>query len=311
VGTKPDNLLLLDTASLYYRAFFGIPESLKAPNGLPVNAVRGLLDFISTLLEQYESSGIACCWDNDWRPTWRVDLIPSYKAHRVQASNDPELVGAEETPPMLEHQVPVIREVMGAFGLPVVGVDDFEADDVIGTLTASSTIPVNIVTGDRDLFQLVDDDRAVKVLYTVRGVKKHEVIDSAAVHDRYGIDPSTYVDFAVLRGDPSDGLPGIKGVGDKTAARLINQFGSLDEIINAANANDPVISATLALRLLDERPYLEAAKKVVAVDRAIGIEDLDLTTPRQPADATTLYGLADVWGLGSSVDRLVRVLANR
>lgn len=309
--SRPSNLLLLDTASLYFRAFYGIPETIKAPSGQPVNAVRGLLDFISTLVSQYHPTHLACCWDNDWRPAWRVDLVPSYKAHRVSGTSPSERRDSEETPPMLEHQIPVIHEVLSAFGFSIIGVDDFEADDVIGTLSTSSTMAANIVTGDRDLFQLIDDSRSIKVLYTARGVRKHEVIDSAEVSRRYGISAKQYADFAVLRGDPSDGLPGVKGVGDKTSARLLQQFESLDGILEAATNKAPGISAALAARLLDARPYLASASRVVAVSRNVPIGDVDLSIPIRPRDPELLDDLTRHWGLGSSAERLLGVLASQ
>jgi len=179
--------MLLDTASLYFRAYFGVPDSIKAPDGTPVNAVRGLLDFISRLVGDYRPSHLACCWDNDWRPQWRVDLLPSYKAHRVEAElATPSSGGAhfeEEVPDPLEVQIPMIVEVLEAFGIAIVGADGFEADDVIGTLATGAGMPVDVVTGDRDLFQLVDDDAEVRVLYTARGVGKHERVTNAVVRD--------------------------------------------------------------------------------------------------------------------------------
>ncbi|MGH3316172.1 MAG: 5'-3' exonuclease, partial [Nocardioidaceae bacterium] len=171
-------MLLLDTASLYFRAFYGVPDSVRAPDGTPVNAVRGLMDFITRLVNQYKPTHLACCWDNDWRPHWRVELLPTYKAHRVEYTVA-EGVDVEETPDPLEIQVPIIVDVLEALGVAVVGADGYEADDVIGTLAERAGAhgwATDIVTGDRDLFQLVDDARSVRVLYTARGVGKHEVL---------------------------------------------------------------------------------------------------------------------------------------
>ena len=166
--------MLLDTASLYFRAFFGVPDSVTAPNGMPVNAVRGLLEFINRLVDEYRPTHLACCWDNDWRPQWRVDLLPSYKAHRVVAPRPGDTPDIEEVPDPLEQQIPIIVATLEAFGIAIVGADHYEADDVIGTLATDAGMPVDIVTGDRDLFQLVDDEAEVRVLYTARGVGKHE-----------------------------------------------------------------------------------------------------------------------------------------
>ena len=167
--------MLLDTASMYFRAFFGVPE-INAPDGTPVNAVRGLMDFICRLVAEYRPTDLVCCWDNDWRPQWRVDLIPSYKAHRVveEVATAPDV---EEVPTRCEVQIPIILEVLDAFGIACIGADHYEADDVIGTLATGAGQPVDIVTGDRDLFQLVDDDADVRVLYIARGVGNHERVD--------------------------------------------------------------------------------------------------------------------------------------
>ena len=147
----PRPLLLLDTASLYFRAFFGVPESVKAPDGTPVNAVRGLLDMTARLITARRPGRLVACWDDDWRPAFRVAAIPSYKAHRLAAD------GGEEVPDALSVQIPVIVEVLAALGIARVGSPGFEADDVIGTLTAREVArppadrsPVEVVTGDRD-----------------------------------------------------------------------------------------------------------------------------------------------------------------
>src|SRR5215203_3030881 len=158
-----DRLMLLDTASLYFRAFYGVPDSLTRADGTPVNAVRGLLDMIARLVTEFEPTHLVACWDDDWRPQWRVDLIPSYKAHRVATESDAAGVpDVEETPDPLVAQIPMIREVLGLCGIPIVGVAAHEADDVIGTLASHASTPVDVVTGDRDLFQLVDDARGVR-----------------------------------------------------------------------------------------------------------------------------------------------------
>src|SRR3989440_3055653 len=225
-------LMLLDTASLYFRAYYGVPETLTAPDGTPVNAVRGLLDMIARLVRARRPAQLVACLDADWRPAFRVAAIPSYKAHRATPD------GGEEVPPALAAQVPVIEEVLGAAGVAMAGVPGYEADDVIGTLTARASCPVEIVTGDRDLFQLVDDERPVRVLYTQRGLTKLDVVDEAAVTARYHIPGRAYADYAVLRGDPSDGLPGVAGVGEKTAAALVRTFGTVEAMLAAIEAGD-------------------------------------------------------------------------
>lgn len=302
-------LLLLDTASLYFRAFFGVPDSVKAPDGTPVNAVRGLMDFISRLVGEYDPSHLACCWDEDWRPQWRVDLIPSYKAHRVEAVVPGPAPDVEEVPDPLETQIPIIIDVLTAFGIPIVGHPEMEADDVIGTLATDAGMPVDIVTGDRDLFQLVDDGQAVRVLYTARGVGKHERVDNAWVRAKYDIDARQYADFATLRGDSSDGLPGVAGVGDKTAATLLNRFGDMAGILAAAQDPDADLAPGPRSKIKAAADYLAVAPRVVAVRRDLDLGSPDLTRPRTPQDHDAVIALDQRWGLGSSAVRLVEALA--
>ena len=302
-------LMLLDTASLYFRAFFGVPDTVQAPDGTPVNAVRGLLDFITRLVDEYRPTHLACCWDNDWRPKWRVELLPSYKAHRVEAVRPGDAPDIEEVPDPLEQQIPIIVATLEALGIAIVGADHYEADDVIGTLATDAGMPVDIVTGDRDLFQLVDDDAEVRVLYTARGVGKHERVDNAWVRERYGVDANQYAAFATLRGDSSDGLPGVAGVGDKTAATLLNRFGDIDSIIAAAMDPDGDMGPGPRGRIKAALDYLEVAPKVVAVARDIDLDDPDLTLPGSPADPEMLAAIAEQWGLNSPVRRLLETLA--
>ncbi len=277
---RPPRLLLLDTASLYFRAFYGVPDSLRSPDGRPVNAVRGLLDFIARLVEEYRPTHLACCWDNDWRPAWRVALLDSYKAHRVAAvaaAGIAEMArststGREEAPDGLAVQVPMIIDTLTALGLRIVGKDGYEADDVIGTLARTAGIPVDVVTGDRDLFQLVDDERDIRVLYIARGVGRHERVDDAWLRRRFGVPATGYRDFATLKGDPSDGLPGVAGVGEKTAADLVTRFGTIEGIVTAAAAARLApISPAVRARVAAAIDYLGVAPQVVGV-----VDDLDL-----------------------------------
>jgi 5'-3' exonuclease len=303
--------MLLDTASLYFRAFFGVPDSITAPDGTPVNAVRGLLDFIARLVEDYRPTHLACCWDDDWRPQWRVDLLPTYKAHRVERPRPGELPDVEEVPDPLEVQVPVIREVLAALGIAVVGAPQMEADDVIGTLATGAGMPVDIVTGDRDLFQLVDDRAGVRVLYTARGVGRHERITDEVVVGKYGVLPCQYADFATLRGDASDGLPGVAGIGEKTAASLLLAHGDLTGIIAAATDRESGMGPGPRGKITAALAYLEVAPTVVAVVRDLDLGEPDLTLPAAPADPDRLAELTERWGLGSSVTRVLAALGGQ
>ena len=307
--TAPRRLMLLDTASLYFRAYFGIPE-IKAPDGTNVNAVRGLLDFIARLVADYQPTDLVCCWDDDWRPQWRVDLLPTYKAHRVVTERQ-EQPDVEEVPDPLERQVPIIREVLAALGIPVVGAAEHEADDVIGTLATDAGMPVDIVTGDRDLFQLIDDDAEVRVLYTARGVGKHERVTDQVILDKYAVRAAQYADFAVLRGDTSDGLPGVAGVGEKTAATLLGRFGDVDAIVAAAQDPDSDLAPGPRRKIKDAAAYLEVAPTVVRVVRDLDVGEVDTTLPTTPVDHEQCLALAARWNLEGAMARLVTALSER
>ena len=296
--------MLLDTASLYFRAFHGVPDTVRSPDDKPVNAIRGLLDMIAKLVGEFEPTDLVACWDDAWRPRWRVELIPSYKAHRVERETDAGSV--EVVPELLTPQIPVIRELLNSLGIPVVGAADHEADDVIGTLASHSRMPVDVVTGDRDLIQLVNDARSVRVIYTGRGMSHLELLDDATVEAKYGVEPRQYVDFAVLRGDPSDGLPGVAGVGEKTAVSLLKEFGDLAGI--QAAAADPSVALAAAVRgkITAAHDYLAVAPKVVEV-----VRDLDLGEHGGlgPERSDALDKLDATWGLGSSLKRARAALA--
>ncbi|MFG2001378.1 5'-3' exonuclease H3TH domain-containing protein [Spirillospora sp. NPDC048911] len=301
-------LMLLDTPSLYFRAFFGVPESIKAPDGTPVNAVRGLIDMIARLVQDRSPDRLVCCMDADWRPAFRVEALPSYKAHRVAED------GGDQTPDPLEVQLPIIDAVLDAVGLARIGVAGYEADDVIGTLAVRGAErgPVDIVTGDRDLFQLVDERGPVLVLYTARGIRNLQIMGEKEVAEKYGIPGRGYGDYATLRGDPSDGLPGVPGIGDKTAAALITRFGSIDGVVAALEAGTVEgFPAGARKRLEGARDYLTAAETVVRVVCDIDspeLRDLDDTLPRTPRAPEALIELADRWGLESPVNRLLNAL---
>lgn len=302
-----DRLMLLDSASLYFRAFYGVPDTVRSPDGTPVNAVRGFLDIIAKLVTTYRPTDVVACWDDDWRPQWRVDLIPSYKAHRVAevVVSGPDV---EEVPDPLEVQVPVIREALDALGIAIVGAAEHEADDVIGTLATTAEMPVDVVTGDRDLFQLVDDDRGVRVIYTARGMSNLEVVTDDVVVAKYGVHGAQYADFAALRGDASDGLPGVAGIGEKSAATLLQAHGDLAGILAAADSGEGM-SAGVRAKLDAGRAYLAVAPTVVEVARGLEL-DVPPTRLRVPDAATraSADALADRWGLGGAMGRALDAL---
>lgn len=301
-------LMLLDSASLYFRAFYGVPARQTA-SGIPNNAVRGFMDMVATLIETYKPTDVVACWDNDWRPAFRVAAIPSYKAHRMTEGSD----GAEESPEELTPQVPIIRDVLAAAGIARLGVDGYEADDVIGTLAhcEAGAAPVDVVTGDRDLFQLVDDEMSVRVIYTASGgVRNPTIVDQSLLVSKYGVETGrVYADMAVMRGDASDGLPGVSGIGEKTAAALIAEFGSLAAIREAVANGDARLKGARRKRLEAASDYLDVAPRVVDVALDVPIpQGFSMTLPSSLADPAAYADLAAKYELGSSATRLARAL---
>jgi 5'-3' exonuclease len=296
--TRVGSLMLFDTASLYYRAFYGMPETVTAPDGTPVNAIRGLLDAMARLVKDYRPQRLVACLDADWRPAFRTDAIPEYKRHRAEPD------GSEQTPPGLALQIPLITQVLIAAGIAIAEHDGYEADDVIATLAATATQPVDVVTGDRDLFQLVDDKRQVRVLYTVKGLGRLEPMTELEVGKKYDIPGDKYADFAVLRGDPSDGLTGVPGIGEKTAAALIRSFGSLDSLKNALDKGHGGFPPGTRKKLEAGRAYLDIAPPVVrtAIDVPLAV-DIDGSLPATPPDGEVLTEIGAELGLGSSLTR--------
>jgi 5'-3' exonuclease len=242
--------LLIDTSSLTYRAFFALPASITDAEGNPVNAVRGYLDMVSTVLAEVRPDVVRHCWDDAEIPAGRLDAYPAYKAQRTAA---PDGIG---------WQFALLRRLLPAMGEVIVEAPGWEADDAIGTLAtaAGQGDRVVVLTGDRDLIQLVRDP-VVQVWFTVSGTKQLRRFDEAAVVEAYGIPAARYVDFAILRGDPSDGLPGVRGVGEKTARTLISRYPALPDLVADAGAQTPALAATLR----DAAGYVEAMQRVVPV----------------------------------------------
>ena len=218
--------MLIDSASLWYRAYYGMPDTLKAPDGTPVNAIRGFVDMMARLVTTYRPDRLVACLDGDWRPSWRVELFPEYKANRLEADGE-----VEEEPETLTPQIPILLDLLDLFGIAIVGVDDFEADDVMATYAEIEKGPIRIVTGDRDLFQVVDDTRDIKVVYLAKGISAHDLVDLKYVSNKYQIPGERYALFATFRGDPSDGLPGVRGIGEKGAALIANNFANVNEAL--------------------------------------------------------------------------------
>jgi 5'-3' exonuclease len=294
-------LMLVDAANLYFRAFYALPESITAPGGGPVNAIRGYLDMTAALIERRRPSRHVACLDVDWRPAFRVALVPSYKAHRVAKD------GSEQVPVTLAAQVPLLLEVLRALGLATAGAAGFEADDVIATLAVRDPEPVSVVSGDRDLLALATE--RITVLYTGHGIAKLEAMGPAEVHSRYGVPAQFYPDFAVLRGDPSDGLPGVPGVGARTAAALVGRFGAIESVVTAAEAGDTGFPAGARAKVLAAREYLLVAPAAVRGRTDVPIPQLDDALPQQPADSDGLAELAGLLGVETSIRRVRAAIA--
>ena len=296
----PGRLTLLDSPSLWYRAFHAVPASVVSPDGLPTGAVRGFLDLVSRIVRETRPTRLVATLDLDWRPAFRVAAVPSYKLHRTVGG------GAEDEPASLAPQVAVILELLAALGVPAVGAAGHEADDVIGTLATRSVGAVDIVSGDRDMFQLVRDDGPVRVLYAVEKMRPY---GEAEVAGKYGIPGRSYAEYAVLRGDPSDGLPGVKGVGDKTAAALVSRFGGVQGLLAALDAGQQDgFPAGARAKLEAARDYLAAAPAVTRVVRDLPLPELDDALPRAPRDPAALLALSDRWGLEAPLERFLKSL---
>lgn len=313
-ATPGGPLLLLDGASLWFRAFYAIPDKLTAEDGRSVNAVRGFTDMVASLVTRFGPSRLVVALDLDWRPRFRVELVPSYKAHRLAADGPP---GAEQVPDRLTPQVAMILEVLAAAGIATGGAAGLEADDVLGTLAhREREDEVVVVSGDRDLLQLVRDDPTppVRVFYAGRGLAKAELFGPAEVSAKYHVPQENagpaYADLATLRGDASDGLPGVAGIGEKSASTLISRFGSL-ESLRAAVA-DPATDLAPAARakLLAAADYLDAAAPVVRVvrDAEVELSRSDIL-PAEPVDPDRLRALGTAYNAESPVQRLVTALA--
>jgi 5'-3' exonuclease len=286
-------MLLLDAASLLYRAYHAVPE-MKLPDGTKIHAAHGFLGFVTRLLPDRKPSKFLIALDHDWRPAFRVEALPMYKTQRVAGPDDP--------PDDVGLQFPMILEIFDAIGLSYADAEGFEAEDVIASIAAKEAGPVEIVTGDRDLYALVRDPR-VKVLYTLRGVSELAEVTEGWIAQKYGIPGDRYLDFALMRGDPSDGLPGVAGIGEKTASGILRRYGSLEAAI-ASTDLDPSIRA----KLNRSADYLAAARRVVAPVADAPVRGGSGEIPTAPRDAALARELGARYGLAGAVDRLIAAL---
>ncbi|MGH2805813.1 MAG: 5'-3' exonuclease [Actinomycetota bacterium] len=292
--------LLVDAPSLFYRALFSTPDSITRPDGEPINAAYGFFRMLARLVADLDPDYIACASDDNWRPQWRVDLIPAYKNVRATPGSQQEAAEAR-----LATQVPILYSFLEMCDIAVFGHPDYEAEDVIGTLVQRAPGRVVIFSGDRDLFQLVREADVV-VLFPIRGVSKLDIVDEAYIEKRYAIPGTAYRDFAILRGDPSDGLPGVTGIGEKTAASLVARYGDIDAVLAAAERE----SATTALRKVRrEADYVRRAVQVVTIATDVDLDEGDATRPKDlPRDE--IIAAAEAVGLKSPITSLLDALTS-
>lgn len=299
------SLMLLDSASLWYRAYFGMPDTLVSPKGEPINAIRGFLDMSARLINIYKPNRIVACLEGDWRPSWRVDLFPGYKANRIDED------GEEAEPDTLSPQIPILLDVLDALGIATVGVDDYEADDVIATLSKNESGPIRIVTGDRDLFQLVDEKKDVKIVYLAKGLTNHDLVDHAWINNKYQIPGERYALFAMIRGDASDGLPGFKGIGEKGAAQIANLYPDLPAVINAAKNEDVNLKPALIRKIMESREYAKIAPTLVNCATDVPVPKVETSFTMDNVNIKELRKLQENHGLGASVDRFLAAIENK
>mgnify|MGYP006279089895 FL=1 len=300
--------LFFDSATLYYRAFFAVPDSVRNEHGEPSGAIRGFLDMVSTIINQFPANHIVFAWDMDWRPQWRVDLVPSYKTHRLEP--DSRLTGEdeEEVPDDLGPQITAIAQILDSIGAPRLGEPGFEADDILGSLVAQHDFECDVVTGDRDLFQLVSDAGGTRVISITKGVRNLEIVDDAYLIEKYGVAGHQYADFATLRGDASDGLPGVKGIGVKTAADLIATWGTIDHLLDAIEREDELIRPAVARKLLESHATIIPTRTVVQV-RTDATVTKKLSQPKTISNPKQLCELVEYWGVKRHVNQLLNALA--
>jgi 5'-3' exonuclease len=279
-----------------------MPDTLLSPSGEPINAIKGFLDMSARLINQYQPSRLVACLEGDWRPSWRVELFPGYKANRVDES------GEEEEPDTLGPQIPILLDILEAFGIPMLGVDDYEADDIMASFSVKERGPTFVATGDRDLFQLVDDKRRVKIVYLAKGVSNHDLVDRNWINNRYEIPGDRYALFAMVRGDASDGLPGVRGIGEKGAAIIANHFLSIEEALVAAHAGDERLTPAIRRKLIEGSEYIAIAPKLVHCAFDVPIPSMSIEMPRRPNSMETIWKYKEEYGLGSSIDRMVSAL---
>lgn len=296
-------LVILDTPALYYRAYYALPKTLRAPDGQPVNAAHGLIDLLAGVVTRLGSNRLLATWDEAWRPAFRTAILPEYKRGRIRQ----DVPGETETPDDLIPQLPLIREALAALGIPVLGAPDHEADDVIATLVAQARghQDVIIVTGDRDLFQLVGP--GVDVLFPGKTMAQASIINEAQLRERYGVESGRqYLEMAAMRGDSSDGLSGVPGIGEKTAAALLSGYGDLKTVLESAHsgAREHGLTPRRAELLVDNEDLLRRTLAVMTPVASLPVTVPD-TLPAPRAGTATLDELGERARIGGPLGRFL------
>src|SRR4051794_9467430 len=263
LASRVMKVMLLDGNSLAYRAFFALPTDMATASGQVTNAVFGFTSMLVNLLKDHKPDGIAVAFDRP-EPTFRHEKVEGYKAGRAEA------------PDILRQQMGLVRQVVEALKIPLLEIVGFEADDILATLATQGRDrgdDVIIVTGDRDAYQLVEDPH-IKVLYNRRGVSDYVLYDEAGIKERTGVTPTDYPQYAALRGDPSDNLPGVPGVGEKTAAKLINDYGDLDGVFANLDKLTPKLRENMTAHEARVRKNAEATPLIHTVPIDCEVDDL-------------------------------------
>lgn len=286
---------MLDLPSLYYRAFYALPTSITDSHGKPVNAIRGSLITIAQLVQKYKPRKIIAAIDLSWRPEWRVKLLSEYKSHRLAADKKNELAPEE-----LIEQIPDLIHVLELLQIAVVGIQDFEADDCLASLSNFEKNSI-IVTSDRDLLQLINRENQT-VLHLLSD-KSQPLWDYERFKEVYGFEPEQYLDYAVLRGDPSDGLKGVSKVGEKTAAKFIKEFQTIENLINYLSTNPSKKLSVAEENIISSVSYIQIARQVTSLNK-----NLRLKIQVKPMEIKKLNKFAAARNITKQVNEILRLI---
>src|SRR3954468_23982238 len=289
-ASSHDELYLIDGSSLAYRAFFALPESIATSTGVPTNAIFGFASMLVKLLTEHGQKPTIVVWDAGH--SGRKDVSADYKSTR------------QSRPDLLKEQWPHLAPLVDAFGYKNVSVPGYEADDVIASIAERARedgVPVMVVTGDRDAFQIIDPESRVRVMATGRGITDTKVYDHQAVVDRYGIPPELIPDFYGLKGDTSDNIPGVPGIGDKPASELLQRFGDLETVLASV---DEISGAKRKQHLPEHADDARVSKVLTTIKRDVPVEVDPVAEAARPPDRSKLREVFREFELRSPLQRL-------